>query len=1120
MDLFGGDPIGEVACPTRFQESERRKRLLLMLLRGHSFKWKKHTMKDYREPYFVWLSDDFSKLYYMRGDVKGKIKNAKFTVMDDVTKAYAGPPIKAKSRDRRRWEKEGNACFSIPTSTKYRCLDLEARDALLSIRKRNRDMWVEAVNMALYVRHYRDRFKDLVDDLIKSKDNYQIYGPMSSRLSATEEESATRGTKKVVLMKIPSSTSSHTQDDGSTNHTSHRNTESIDETVREPARPPSTTRGDDDRGHALRKGPHPSMSLFATEDVVAFASEKMNRTTRGGSVVDQKIGKRLMTRQGTDLSFPILKVNDKVNDIMIYVGVLPKVPEACTHSKRAAAIGLAISKDYDGIDQMKLLHKCVEQFNDVVRNPKSALKGQVNFLTTISGLRQVLQPMIPLLAELVNRTMSREQTKSKTQENLSEYLSLLYSKVIPARDFLKLLAYVSKYRSLDVSNDNSSKRMRSLEKILDLVPGIKRSLEGERRKAKVATNFMFRPPIVGEESHRKDSSSLSSRESANGSKTTAAMSSSHGDIGSRLRAKTSSRGKIVRSTGDVLERVDAETRSNRRNGKTRRHSSVGERTRRSTSPSLEDQQRLHLTPYQVEMRRISRAERLITNIKRIAENLRYLMKQVDIVENSYSTELMQSTAVRLNRPKSGTLKLSDDYNLERYALPGIHLPKAMVKQFYQYWEQNIKNDADNAMSFPRFMLYFPYKTQKEIDVLAETDLNKFKKLCDAKISGGFGKKTVLYYDTPKQRLPYLVSFRARRTSVSDTMNLTCDMIYKGAPLDTKDLRTTVSGRGVGMVVFRRPRPNASGERSSFDDHVKDEQGRDGIYVQEHRIDKVHHSTIFAGGAVDFAGELKAVDGSLIWVSNKSGHYKPGAEACLEFLHFLHQYRIDLSTFEFHVVNKSIESEVLRKICPDVRELSRGGVSYWVVPSGLVLYRALMNTSIWEKGYCEHLRMRFPPSIVQRAWRLGGTWNTWSQALSMLMSKIERDVLNAINAVVLYSYEKIDRDKLKTVLTNLPNRSLRLYAGGSNSILGSSKLTSSDNTFLEWYYETKDGQPSGPHKSEVWYFWIRRDKLKSHVRISCCNDGPYFSIGDVGVELVKLLALRDIILKKKKKESDE
>jgi hypothetical protein len=160
------------------------------------------------------------------------------------------------------------------------------------------------------------------------------------------------------------------------------------------------------------KGQH-SMSAVATDDVIKSMMRKTKyRDARTSSVVEKRIRRRL--KGGADLSFPALSTAD----IVFYVGTLPEAPEKCLTAKRGL---FSVSKDYDGVEQLLQLQHCIRQFNTVIRSPSVALIGKVTFLTTITGLRQVLQPMIPLLEKLVHRHSARKH-RSKTQKNLSEYV--------------------------------------------------------------------------------------------------------------------------------------------------------------------------------------------------------------------------------------------------------------------------------------------------------------------------------------------------------------------------------------------------------------------------------------------------------------------------------------------------------------------------------------------------------------------------------------------------------------------------------------------------------------------------------------------------------------------------
>jgi hypothetical protein len=75
----------------------------------------------------------------------------------------------------------------------------------------------------------------------------------------------------------------------------------------------------------------------------------------------------------------------------------------------------------------------------------------------------------------------------------------------------------------------------------------------------------------------------------------------------------------------------------------------------------------------------------------------------------------------------------------------------------------------------------------------------------------------------------------------------------GAPMDTAGMSSKFAGPGYGIFVLS-PR------------------GR--LYVGQHKIGVIHHSSFLAGKDVAGAGEIKIVDGRVEGITNKSGHYQP------------------------------------------------------------------------------------------------------------------------------------------------------------------------------------------------------------------------------------------------------
>lgn len=100
----------------------------------------------------------------------------------------------------------------------------------------------------------------------------------------------------------------------------------------------------------------------------------------------------------------------------------------------------------------------------------------------------------------------------------------------------------------------------------------------------------------------------------------------------------------------------------------------------------------------------------------------------------------------------------------------------------------------------------------------------------------------------------------------------------GQPLDTKLMVTAFSGPGYGIYVMSK-------------------EGH--IHVSSHAVGFRHHSSMLAGENVAGAGELQVNNGVLVWLSNKSGHYRPDLNMLLEVLHELQSSRVP-TTFRLQV----------------------------------------------------------------------------------------------------------------------------------------------------------------------------------------------------------------------------
>ncbi len=74
-----------------------------------------------------------------------------------------------------------------------------------------------------------------------------------------------------------------------------------------------------------------------------------------------------------------------------------------------------------------------------------------------------------------------------------------------------------------------------------------------------------------------------------------------------------------------------------------------------------------------------------------------------------------------------------------------------------------------------------------------------------------------------------------------------------------------------------------------------------IYANSHIKYRIHHSSEFAGGEVLGAGEVKAIDGKILHISNKSGHYSPKHKEMMDILAVFHQKLGDLTGIELQML---------------------------------------------------------------------------------------------------------------------------------------------------------------------------------------------------------------------------
>jgi hypothetical protein len=183
------------------------------------------------------------------------------------------------------------------------------------------------------------------------------------------------------------------------------------------------------------------------------------------------------------------------------------------------------------------------------------------------------------------------------------------------------------------------------------------------------------------------------------------------------------------------------------------------------------------------------------------------------------------------------------------------------------------------------------------------------------------------------------------------------------PLDTKEMVTHMSGPGKGIYVM-----SPSGD----------------LHVDSHVLGNRHHSSLLAGAATACAGEIQVEAGVLVWLSNKSGHYKPKVRHILQVLHLLQKRGVPM-TFQVECWLKGKEPKgamsvgaflqdlglgeepnpdlirlmsCQKKLTPEV--LKENGWRWYIPPEPIGIYRIDNKTPVDHKAARLWLKTRVPP----------------------------------------------------------------------------------------------------------------------------------------------------------------
>lgn len=141
------------------------------------------------------------------------------------------------------------------------------------------------------------------------------------------------------------------------------------------------------------------------------------------------------------------------------------------------------------------------------------------------------------------------------------------------------------------------------------------------------------------------------------------------------------------------------------------------------------------------------------------------------------------------------------------------------------------------------------------------------------------KSQVIYYNDEEQRAKHRITFKDGLAYLGDEL------------FDTANFRTLFLGSGFAIYVL--------GEDRQF-------------YINNHIKDRLHHSSEFAGMPILAGGEIAAVQGKIVFLNNKSGHYIPTLQDFLPALDILKDNvgNLDAITTQIIFVKGSREIKVI------------------------------------------------------------------------------------------------------------------------------------------------------------------------------------------------------------------
>lgn len=204
---------------------------------------------------------------------------------------------------------------------------------------------------------------------------------------------------------------------------------------------------------------------------------------------------------------------------------------------------------------------------------------------------------------------------------------------------------------------------------------------------------------------------------------------------------------------------------------------------------------------------------------------------------------------------------------KKLLLPGHYLLDPIIKKIEHLNLAETRNLINSAYTYH---LEKARLQDVAIDDSGELDMEALK------------DRVIEYDESPASQNKSQISIDGGKLKRSDT--------HDTAPGETADTSQSVTQHtGKGWEIF-----------------VMSPAGK--LHMASHKIGKYHHSSLLAGVAVAGAGTIKAADGDISEMNDKSGHYMPKREQTKQVCHMLKKNAVDLSKITLKLRDPAYEGK--------------------------------------------------------------------------------------------------------------------------------------------------------------------------------------------------------------------